>query len=179
MEPNDCRLWTEPHHFKYALPSANMGIYLNRSTRDCCEEGDRFRIPASELSIISSKTFALPPVHLGEEVDKGRLAYATICDKSDCFGSTLLFFFVESSHGWSIHGIQFFFIFFLFWKNFILIYKSLFLKKFIFKHIFFLNLNFFPRKFRIEDFPYPLPPSICVCYCMANFCPLLFYKQIM
>ncbi len=26
---------------------------------------------------------------------RGRLVYATICDKSDCFGSTLLFFFVE------------------------------------------------------------------------------------
>ncbi len=23
MELNDCRLWTEPHHFRYTLPSAN------------------------------------------------------------------------------------------------------------------------------------------------------------
>ncbi len=78
-----------------------MCIYLNRSAypRDCSEESDCIRIQASELSLISSKTFALPLVHLYEEVDRGRLAYATICDKSDCFGSTLLFFFVEPIHG--------------------------------------------------------------------------------
>ncbi len=39
---------------------------------------------------------------------RGRLVYAAICDKSDCFGSTLLFFFVEPIHGWSTHGFQFF-----------------------------------------------------------------------
>ncbi len=110
VEPNDCRLWTEPRHFKYTLPRANMHIYLNRSTypRDYCEESDWFRILASELSLISSKTFALPPEHLREEVDRDRLAYAIICDKSDCFGSMLLFFFVEPIHGWSTYGIQFF-----------------------------------------------------------------------
>ncbi len=42
---------------------------------------------------------------------RGRLAYATICDKSDCFSSTLLFFFVEPIHGWSTGGIQIFFNF--------------------------------------------------------------------
>ncbi len=63
----------------------------------------------------------------------GRLAYVAICDKSDCFGSTLLFFFVEPIHRWSTYRIQFF----LFWKNFILIWnKSVFLKKFIFKLFF-------------------------------------------
>ncbi len=112
-EPNDCRLWTEPRHFKYTLSSANMCIYLNRlaQSHNCCEESDWFRIPASELSLISSKTFALPPVHFFEEVDSGRLAYITICDIRDCFGSALLFFFIELIHGWSTHGIQFFFIF--------------------------------------------------------------------
>ncbi len=71
VSPNDCRLWTEPRHFKYTLPSANMCIYLNRSAypRDCCEESDWFRIQTSELSIISSKTIALPSAHLREEVD--------------------------------------------------------------------------------------------------------------
>ncbi len=63
--------------------------------------------------------------------------YATICDNSDCSGSTLLFFFVEPIHGQSTHGIQFFF-FFKFWKNVILIWnKSVFFKKFIFKLFFF------------------------------------------
>ncbi len=78
-----------------------MCIYLSRSAypRDYSEESDCIRIHASELSLISSKTFALPPVHLYEEVDRGRLTYATICDKSDCFCSTLLFFFVEPIHG--------------------------------------------------------------------------------
>ncbi len=73
-------------HFKYTLPSANMRIYLNRSAF------------ASEFSLISSITFTLPPAHLCVEVDRGRLAYAAICDKSDCFGPTLLFFFVEPIH---------------------------------------------------------------------------------
>ncbi len=63
---------------------------------------------ASELSLISSKTFPLPPAHSCEEVDRGRLAYAAICDNSDCFGSTLLFFFVEPIHRWSTHGFNFF-----------------------------------------------------------------------
>ncbi len=31
-------------------------------------------------------------------VRRGRLAYAATCDKSDCFGSMLLFFFVEPIH---------------------------------------------------------------------------------
>ncbi len=89
-----------------------MRIYLSRSAypRDCTEESDCIRIQAPELSLISSKTFALPPVHLYEEVDRGRLEYATICDESDCFRSMLLFFFVEPIHGWSTHGIQFFLI---------------------------------------------------------------------
>ncbi len=78
-----------------------MCIHLSRSAypRDCSEESDCIRIQAYELSLISSKTFALPPVHLYEEVDRVILAYATICDKSDCFGSMLLFFFVEPIHG--------------------------------------------------------------------------------
>ncbi len=98
-----------------------------------------FRIHASELSLISSKTFALPPVHFCEEIDRGQLAYATICDKSDCFGSTLLFFFVEPTHGWSTHGIQFFFNFQrkLNWY----VNKSVYLLKFIFK-LFYLALFF-------------------------------------
>ncbi len=89
-----------------------MYIYLSRSayTRDCSGESDCIRIQASELSLISSKTFALPTVHLYEEVDRGRLAYLTISDKSDCFGSMHLFFFAEPIHGWSTHGIQFFLI---------------------------------------------------------------------
>ncbi len=41
-------------------------------------------------------------------VRRGRLAYAIICDKSDYYGSTLLFFFVEPIRGWSTRGIQFF-----------------------------------------------------------------------
>ncbi len=71
VEPNDCRLWTELSHFKYTLPSANMRIYLNRSAypHDCCEESDWFRIQAFELSLISSKTIVLLPVHLCEEVE--------------------------------------------------------------------------------------------------------------
>ncbi len=71
MELNVCRLWTEPRHFKYTLPSANRCIYLNRSAypRDCCEDSDWSRIQTSELSLISSKTCALSLVHLCEEVN--------------------------------------------------------------------------------------------------------------
>ncbi len=90
-----------------------MCIYLSRpaNPRNCSEESDCIRIQASELSLISSKTFALPPVRLYEEVDKASLAYATICDKSGFFGSTFLVFFVEPIiHWWSTHGIQFFLI---------------------------------------------------------------------
>ncbi len=86
MEPNHHRLWTESCHFKYTLPSASMCIYLNRAAypRDCCEESDRFRIQTSELSLICSKTCALPPVHLCEEVDL-RPYHLCICvKKSTC-----------------------------------------------------------------------------------------------
>ncbi len=125
MEPNDCRLWPEPRHFKYTLPSANMCIYLNSSAypRNCCEESDWFRIQAFELSLISSKTIALPPVQLCEEVNLRMPLFVT---KSDGFGSTLLFFFVEPIHGRSTHGIQFFFNFerMLYWYEI----KAYFLK---------------------------------------------------
>ncbi len=68
---------------------------------------------------------------------RGWLAYATICDKRDCFGSTLLFFFVEPIHGWSTRGIHFFF---KFWKIVILIWnESVYFLKFI-KLFFVLNL---------------------------------------
>ncbi len=122
VEPNDCRLRTEPRHFKYTLPSANMSIYLSRLAypRDCCEESDWFSILASELSLINSNTFTLPPVHLCEEVDIGQLVYATICDKSDCLSSVLLFFFVEQIRRWSTHWINFFL---KFWKNVILLWN--------------------------------------------------------
>ncbi len=85
---NDCHLWTEPCHFKYTWSSANMYIYLNRSAypRDCCEESDWFRIQAFELSLISSKNNRLTTCAF---VWRGRLVYASICDKSDCLGSTL------------------------------------------------------------------------------------------
>ncbi len=95
------------------LPSAKMCIYLSRSAYpcDCSEESDCIRFQASELSLISSKTFALPPARLYEEVDRGRVEYATICDKSDCFGSTVLFFFEEPIHERSTQRNSIFFNF--------------------------------------------------------------------
>ncbi len=77
MEPNDCRLWTEPHHFKYTLPSANMCIYLNRSAypRNCCEETKWFRIQASEFSLISSNILCRVPTC----VNLNRSAYPCNC----------------------------------------------------------------------------------------------------
>ncbi len=67
---------------------------------------------------------------------RGWLVYATICDKSDCLGSTLLFFFVEPIRGWSTSEIQFLFILKecytdMKWKR--IIFKNLFLSNFL-KH---------------------------------------------
>ncbi len=66
---------------------------------------------------------------------RGRLAYTTICDKSDCFGSTLLFLFVEPIYGWSTRGNQFFFNFerMLYWYEMkAYIFKNLFLSYFFY-----------------------------------------------
>ncbi len=74
-------------------------------------------------------------------------------------GSTFLFFFVEPIHGWSAHGIQFFF---KFWKNFILIWnKSVFFKKFIFK------LFFFSVRWPLQVLP---APEIFFVIFIFNFC---------
>ncbi len=138
MKPNDCCLCIEPHHFKYTLPSANECIYLNRSAypRPCCEESDGFRIQAFELSLISSKTCALPPVHLCEEVDLHTPLFVTkVIASAPCF----YFFFVEPIHGRStLPPIQFFFNFerMLYWyemKAYIL--KNLFLSYFFMFYI--------------------------------------------
>ncbi len=141
VEQNNCCLWTKPRHFKYTLPSANMRIYLNRLAypRNCCEESDWFRIQTSELSLIGSKTCTLPSVYLCEEVDIGQLAYATICDKSDCFSSMLLFFFVEPIHGWSNQGTQFFLILKEFYTD---MKKEYFFKNLFFTYFFNIQLRF-------------------------------------
>ncbi len=125
VEPNDCRLWTEPRHFKCTLPQANTCIYLNGSAypHDCGEESDWFRIQTSELSLISSKTWALPSVHLCEEVDLLMPLFVTRVIVS---APRFLFFLVEPIHGWSTHGIHFFF---KFWKIYWYEMKVYILKK--------------------------------------------------
>ncbi len=115
MEPHDCHFLVISNILYRVLTCISIWIG---------------RVPASELSLISSKTFTLPPAHLCEEVDTGRLAYAAICDKSNCFGSALLFFFVEPIHRWSSHGFNFFLILKEFYTD--MKYKH------IFKKIYFL-----------------------------------------
>ncbi len=92
-----------PNHFKYTVPSANIPINLNTS--------------ASGLWI---KPHQFKNIHLTTcaFVWRGRLAYAAIRDKSDCFGSMLLFFFVEPIHRWNTQGFNFFnFERILYWWN--------------------------------------------------------------
>ncbi len=110
MNPYVLHLWigstkknksVEPNNFRFLVISNILCRVLT------CVSIWIGQLLASELSLISSKTFTLPPAHLCEEVDRDWLAYASICDKSDCFGSTLLFFFVEPIHRWSTQGIQF------------------------------------------------------------------------
>ncbi len=88
------------------LPCANICICLNRSAypRNCCEDSDSgLWIKPHQFKTNCLTTCAF--------VRRGRRAYSTICDKIDCFASTLLFFFVEPIHVWSTPGIQFFFNF--------------------------------------------------------------------
>ncbi len=72
-----------------------MRIYLNRSTSSLWIKPYQF-----ENIYLTTCAF----------VWRGQLAYAAICDKSDYFGSMLLFFFVEPIYRSSTHGIQFFFL---------------------------------------------------------------------
>ncbi len=107
MDKRAAELLSPPSHFKYTLPSANTGIYLDGSASDLWIKPHQFK-------------------NMCEDIDRGQLAYAGICDKSDCFGSTLLFFFVKPIHRWSTHWIQFFFNFerILYWYEI----KAYFLK---------------------------------------------------
>ncbi len=78
MELNDHCLWTNPRHFKYTLPSANMCIYLNKSAypRYCCEESDWFRVQTSELGLHQFKNICLTTCAF---VWRGRLRSTCVC----------------------------------------------------------------------------------------------------
>ncbi len=79
-----------------------MRIYLNRSASGLWTKPQQFK-----NTHLPTRAF----------VWRGRLAYAAICEKSDCFRSTFLFFFIEPIHRWSTPPIQFFLILKEFYTN--------------------------------------------------------------